>query len=253
MIISAPYLTEDGLWTRGAVYLVTAADLAGADEADGMIDGVISLANVSAQAGSWKLVGEGAFDRAGFAALTADTDGDGNLELIVGAPGNARQQGAVYVVPTSSLEAADNADGNSDHVVNLGNVTGLGERLQVHGRRVPYPSWALRWFSCGYRAGGGRHGRRRPCGARDRSAELPGRRHLVPGAWRATAVPVPCTWFPARNSPAVTPRTATPMAWSVSPTSPAGRTPGSCWVSAPTVWEPASRPRPILMATAAPT
>ncbi len=133
MIISAPNLTEDGLWIRGAVYLVTAADLAGADEADDTIDGVISLANVSAQAGSWKLVGEGAFDRAGYAALTADTDGDGNLELIVGAPGNARQQGAVYVMPTSSLEAADNADGNSDHVVNLGNVTGLANAFKFTG------------------------------------------------------------------------------------------------------------------------
>ena len=133
MMISAGNHSEDGLWLRGAVYLVAAADLAGADEADDTIDGVINLANVSAQAGSWKLVGEDGRDFAGYDMLTADTDGDGNLELIVGAPGKSWQQGAVYVVPISSLEAADNADGNSDHVVNLGNVAGLANTYTFTG------------------------------------------------------------------------------------------------------------------------
>ena len=138
MIIGASNLSSDGVQLRGAVYLVATTDLVDADEADDTIDGVISLANVTAQANSWKLVGEDGRDLAGWAALTADTDGDGNRELIVGAAGNSRQLGAVYVVPISSLETADNADGNSDHIVNLGNVAGLANTYKFTGDEILY-------------------------------------------------------------------------------------------------------------------
>ncbi len=149
LIIGAPYHTEDELTWRGAVYLIAAADLAAADEADDTADGEISLANISAQSASWKLIGEAARNYAGWQALTADTDGDGNLELIVGAPGNESAYGAVYVLPISSLQAADDADGTSDRVVDLGRVAAL-----AHGYKFSGDAASAGLFGRGSGAGG---------------------------------------------------------------------------------------------------
>ncbi|MYE06818.1 MAG: hypothetical protein F4Y04_06315, partial [Chloroflexi bacterium] len=95
------------------------------------------LSNIAARTDSWKLLGAAGNDHAGWAALTADTDGDGNPELIVGAPGHKSGQGAVYVLPVSSLQAADNADGTSDGVVNLGEVAALANAYQFNGDEAP--------------------------------------------------------------------------------------------------------------------
>ena len=141
ILIGAPYHSEGGRSGRGAVYLIAAADLEAADKADDKADdgaepeadGAISLAHVSAQSASWKLIGEDAGDLAGWQALTADADGDGNPELIVGAPGHQTSDGAVYVLPVASLAAADEADGNSDRVVNLGQVAALPDGYKFTG------------------------------------------------------------------------------------------------------------------------
>ena len=138
LIIAAPYHSTDKLRRAGAVYLIAAADLAAADLADDTTDGVISLANVSAQAASWKLLGEAGSNFAGRQALTADTDGDGNLELIVGAPGNQSGHGAVYVVPIAGLQAADDADGTSDRVVNLSQVAALANAYKFTGDQASF-------------------------------------------------------------------------------------------------------------------
>ena len=136
LIIAAPYYS-DHQSRQGAVYLIAASDLTAADGADDTLDGVISLRNIAARTDSWKLVGAASNDHAGWAALTADTDGDGNLELIVGAPGHNSGQGAVYVLPVSSLQAADNADGTSDGIVNLGEVAALANAYQFTGDEAP--------------------------------------------------------------------------------------------------------------------
>ena len=141
ILIGAPYHSEAGRSGRGALYLIAAADLDAADKADDEsddgagpeADGRIGLAHVSAQPASWKLVGEDAGDLAGWQALAADTDGDGNPELIVGAPGHQTSDGAVYVLPIASLAAADSADGNGDRVVNLGQVAALPNGYKFTG------------------------------------------------------------------------------------------------------------------------
>ena len=141
IIIGAPYRSEEGLQWRGAVYLIAAADLAAADMAGdpgSAADGVISLADTASRSASWKIVGEAARNFAGWAALTADTDGDGNLELIVGAPGNATGNGAVYLLPIASLGEADGADGTSDGVVHLDRVAALAGGYRLTGDAAMY-------------------------------------------------------------------------------------------------------------------
>ena len=136
LLIAAPNYRGDQS-RQGAVYVIAASDLTAADGADDTLDGVISLGNIAARTASWKLVGETSDDHAGWAAMTGDTDGDGNLELIVGAPGNNSGQGAVYVLPVSSLQAADDADGTSDGVVSLGEVAALANAFKFTGDLAP--------------------------------------------------------------------------------------------------------------------
>ena len=141
ILIAAPHHSENGLRSRGALYLIASADLTAADEADDTSeaaatpesDGEISLANVAAQSASWKIVGEADRNYAGRAAMTADLDGDGKLELIVGAPGHQSGDGAVYILPIAGLEAADEADGTSDRVVDLGEVAALPDGYRFTG------------------------------------------------------------------------------------------------------------------------
>ena len=132
LIIGAPYRSE-GHKQQGAIYLIAAADLTAADQADGDTDGVIELANISTQAASWKLLGEASRNYAGLQALTADINGDGELELVVGAPGNDRGAGAVYVLPLTGLQAADDADGTRDRVVDLGRAAALENGWKLAG------------------------------------------------------------------------------------------------------------------------
>ena len=109
----------------GAVYLIAAADLAAADEADGEADRTIRLANINSQSSSWKLVGESWDDKSGHALESGDVDGDGNPELIIVSAGAKEGAGAVYVLPANQLAKADEADGAGDGVINLGHVASL--------------------------------------------------------------------------------------------------------------------------------
>ena len=141
VMIGAPYHSQNGLSSRGAAYLIAAADLKAADQSDGKTDGIIELKNISARSASWKFLGESAGDSAGWSATTADTDGDGNLELMIGAPGHFGSAGAVYLLPLSSLPQADAADGSSDGVVDLGKVAALGNAYKLLGDPVHYRFW----------------------------------------------------------------------------------------------------------------
>ena len=113
---------------RGAAYLLSGAALESADAADGDIDGRIALASVATQPDSWKLVGE-ISNRAGASLATANLDSDGKSDLVVAAAGERIsgradvRGGAVYLLAASDLSVIDNADGLSDSVIDLGNVT----------------------------------------------------------------------------------------------------------------------------------
>ena len=132
----------ESFWTTGAVYLVASADLASADAADGVADGVINLARAATLPGSWKLVGGSTYDDAGASvAVMDDLDGDGRPEVVVGAPGydsndgetTKRSAGAAYIVASSDLVAADAADGSAGGVIELANAVPLPNSWKLVG------------------------------------------------------------------------------------------------------------------------
>ena len=103
----------------GSAYLVSTQDITNADEADGVRDGTVGLANVASQAKSWKLTGENGYTTGATVVQIGDLDGDGIPEFAVGA---AARAGAVHLVSNTSLPAADADDGEADGVANLGAV-----------------------------------------------------------------------------------------------------------------------------------
>ena len=126
---------------RGAVYAISASRMSTADAADGRADRRIDLRNVAGLDDSWKLLGEertterlnvGRLGRA--AAPAGDLDGDGRVDLVVGAPGAASSGGlvgAAYVV-TAKIAQADAADGHADGVIDMRfalNADGLAWKL----------------------------------------------------------------------------------------------------------------------------
>ena len=135
-IIGAPAHGADGATAgTGAAYVVSAADLAAADAADGASDGAVSLANIAARTRSWKLLGEAAGDRAGAGVAGGrDIDGDGRPELVVGAPGHGDGAGAAYVLSAARLGAADAADGTSDGVISLAGAAALAGSWKLTGQ-----------------------------------------------------------------------------------------------------------------------
>ena len=106
----------------GHVYLVSGKNLNAADMADGEEDGVIDLAEIASQTGSWKLTGEMTGDHVGTTAPSTYADENGVRRLIVHAPGtwnSVRKTGAIYLIDLGDLSAADSADGEMDGVVSL--------------------------------------------------------------------------------------------------------------------------------------
>ena len=124
---------------KGATYVISPAGLAALDSEDGTADGVIDLANVAAQAGSWILVGENDSAAIGEHASTANTDLAGGPGLIVPAPSyrpdSGNGAGAVYLVSATDLAAADSADGTADGSVDLGHVAAQANSWRFSGRQ----------------------------------------------------------------------------------------------------------------------
>ena len=83
-VIGVPQHDVGDKANAGAVYLVSASDLAQLDSVDGRSDRAIGLGQVTTGANSWKFVGERAADEAGFSvASSGDLDGDGETDLLV--------------------------------------------------------------------------------------------------------------------------------------------------------------------------
>ena len=122
----------------GSIYVLASGGFAAGDRADGTEDGVVDLRQLAALKGSWKIVGESAGDMAGQAlAAVPDMDGDGDPELLIGAPHRdtdaALNGGAAYLVSSAGLAAADRADGSRDRVVALAHAVGVRGSWRLAG------------------------------------------------------------------------------------------------------------------------
>ena len=106
----------------GAVYLISSADLATADAADGQTDYVVFLGRIAAEPRSWKVVGEGLHYMGTSIAPVGDINGDGCTDLLLGARAAGYFAGSAYLVSALDLPAADRADGADDGVVNIHRV-----------------------------------------------------------------------------------------------------------------------------------
>ena len=131
LLVGAPWhAAPERRWSAGAVYFLSGGDFAAADAADGTDDRTIHLEHVAAQSRSWKFLGASAFDVAGTSiAAAGDLDDDAKSDFLIGASyfdGDASRSdsGAVYIVASGDLAAADSADGTQDGVVDLSNIAG---------------------------------------------------------------------------------------------------------------------------------
>lgn len=144
-------LSDAGGSLSGQAYLVTAADLAAADAADGSIDGTIFLANIdrSTSAGtetgtttSYTFIGSGSNEYAGHSVSSAgDVDGDGFADILIGAYGGTAAtgySGTSYLITGVDLAAADAADGEADGIIDLANVDRLTETGTSTGTTTSY-------------------------------------------------------------------------------------------------------------------
>ena len=88
----------------GTAHLLAGGQLSVLDAADGNVDGHL---NMSYPDVPWLFTGENAVDYTGASLATADFDGDGRTDLVIGAPrhdGLERDDGAVYVVGSRDFE-----------------------------------------------------------------------------------------------------------------------------------------------------
>lgn len=110
-------------------WLLSSADLAAADAADGSNDGLIELTDLSGLNSSYRFEGAEVGDNLGASiAEIGDWNEDGLADFAIAAPNISGSSGAVYTVVSSSLDAADAVDGVVDGQINLGN---WGNPLQL--------------------------------------------------------------------------------------------------------------------------
>ena len=136
--VSAPsrYWHEDP--NAGSIYVLASGGFAAGDRADGTRDGIVDLRQLAALKGSWKITGESVGDMAGHdLAPVPDVDGDGNSELLIGAPyhdtDGGQNGGAAYLVFSAGLAVADRADGSRDRVMALAHTVGVRGSWRLSG------------------------------------------------------------------------------------------------------------------------
>ena len=143
LLVSAYGGDPGGRFDAGEFYLLSGADLAALDIADGTADFVIQLANINATGTSYRFNGTDAGDRAGFSvAGIGDLDNDGRVDIAISAPRrdtpNGPNSGETYLISGADLQALDNATANGgtpgDGTIELADVAASGPgSYQVNG------------------------------------------------------------------------------------------------------------------------
>lgn len=131
---------EGELDEAGIVYVISHADLAAIDKADGTADRVVELANVTEGPNSWVIVGGSQFATLGWSPTTGDINGDGQPEFLIGALGATHTvdeteiaSGSVYVLFTDEFGLMDEADGVVDRRIGLENFDAGTRSVQIVG------------------------------------------------------------------------------------------------------------------------
>lgn len=125
VLIGVPELLDDEANNAGGAYLVSIDELAQLDEADGVVDHVVSLSSVMDSSKSWKFLGRDQ-SFAGDSVNVGDIDGDDRPDLVVGVPyenHGGNRSGSLYIIP---FEHLDEIDTDQNRVVSL-STSDLGE------------------------------------------------------------------------------------------------------------------------------
>ncbi len=139
LLIGAP--GTDGIGaSRGETYLISSAELADADAADGTVDGIIDLDLVALEENSYRFTGLDADDFAGRAVAEAgDTDGDGLGDILIGAnfaDGGGVFSGEAYLISAADLADADAEDGAVDGEIDLDDIRKFDNSYRFIGTEV---------------------------------------------------------------------------------------------------------------------
>ncbi|EAQ04196.1 cadherin domain/calx-beta domain protein [Pseudooceanicola batsensis HTCC2597] len=114
MLIAATQYNADELRSYDVGFVVLGTE--------GARTGLIELEQLVADGGAYKIVAPENSD-IGMIARAGDVDNDGNQDLIVGEPSAESGLGLARILHggADALEAADNADGSDDNIINYGN------------------------------------------------------------------------------------------------------------------------------------
>ena len=135
LAIGVPNLTYAGRHFGGA-YLIGLNDLQRLDVADGSMDRIVDLTNVTSGLQSWKFVSHQERSEAGSSVSFGDIDGDGSTEIFVGAQFDSEggnRAGAVYIFPIKDLQQFDEADGTADRTIFLNQFTRVDSGWKLAG------------------------------------------------------------------------------------------------------------------------
>ena len=134
VLLGARYFDVPGTnENTGAAYMISRADFERLDSADGLRDRVVHLSNIEEGESSWRLIGEPGSRVGQVMTSTGDMDGDGVVDLLLGATGLNNYAGGAYFVSGADLPAADAADGERDRTVRLELVVGSGRSFRLEG------------------------------------------------------------------------------------------------------------------------
>jgi hypothetical protein len=119
LMIASQYPFNGGS-ASGMVYLMAAQDIAAADAADGVTDGVVSAGNIAPRPNSWRMNDPTASSATGrFMSSAGDVDGDGRDDVLISAGGQSK----LYLVSAQDFAALDAMGGPTDGFISLLNTS----------------------------------------------------------------------------------------------------------------------------------